>query len=152
MQASPASLGHTRRRPATAATGDANFTVELVASDDYEINPDRAMASVIVVDKDPLPVLRFKNFLVEVREDIGTAEHTVELVSNLPVLRDVTVDYQVQEQFVSGRGRRYREYRNPHHTRRRNHRRHRDTYHPGRGGGVGRDLLCIPEKPGPHHP
>ena len=81
--------------------GDATFTVELVASDEYEINPDRSSAAVTVVDKDPLPVLRFKNFLVEVREDAGTAEHIVELVSNLPVLRDVSIEYQIQEQFIS---------------------------------------------------
>ena len=96
--------GITRAYPTQASDGsdgDAIFTVELVPGDDYEVNPDRAMASVTVVDKDPLPVLRFQNFLVEVREDVGTAEHTVELVSNLPVLRDVTVDYQIQEQFVS---------------------------------------------------
>ncbi len=96
--------GITRAYPTQASDGsdgDATFTVELVASDDYAINSDRAMASVIVVDKDPLPVLRFKNFLVEVREDIGTAEHTVELVGDPLVLRDVTVDYQIQEQFVS---------------------------------------------------
>ncbi len=96
--------GITRAYPSQASDGsdgDATFTVDLVASDDYEINPDRATASVIVVDKEPLPVLRFQNFLVEVREDAGTAEHTVELVSNLPVLRDVTVEYQVQEQFIS---------------------------------------------------
>ena len=96
--------GLTRAYPTQASDGsdgDATFTIELVASDEYEINPDRAMASVTVVDKDPLPVLQFKNFLVEVREDVGTAEHIVELVSNLPVLRDVTVEYQVQEQFIS---------------------------------------------------
>ena len=81
--------------------GNATFTVDLVASDEYEINPDRASASVTVVDLDPLPVLRFQNFLVEVREGVGTAEHTVELISDLPVLRDVTVEYQVQEKFIS---------------------------------------------------
>ena len=79
--------------------GDAIFTVELVPSDDYEIVTESSDASVVVVDKDPLPVLRFQSFLVEVREDAGTAEHTLELVSSLPVLRDVSVDYQVQEQF-----------------------------------------------------
>ena len=96
--------GLTRAYPTQASDGsdgDATFTVALVTSDDYEINPDRAMASVTVVDKDPLPVLRFQNFLVEVREDVGTAEHIVELVSNLPVLRDVSIEYQIQEQFIS---------------------------------------------------
>ena len=96
--------GLTRAYPTQAndgSDGDATFTIELVASDDYEINPDRAMASVTVVDKDPLPVLQFQNFLVEVREDVGTAEHIVELVSDLPVLRDVSVEYQIQEQFIS---------------------------------------------------
>ena len=96
--------GITRAYPTQAgdgSDGDATFTVELVASDEYEIDPDRASAFVTVVDKDPLPVLRFQNFLVEVREDVGTAEHIVELVSNLPVLRDVSIEYQIQEQFIS---------------------------------------------------
>ena len=96
--------GLTRAYPTQAndgSDGDATFTIELVASDEYEINPDRAMAAVTVVDKDPLPVLRFQNFLVEVREDAGTAEHTLELVSMLPVLRDVSIEYQIQEQFIS---------------------------------------------------
>ena len=86
---------------ADGSDGDATFIVELVDSDDYVIDPDRASASVIVVDKDPLPVLRFENVLVEFQEDVGTAEFHIELLSDLPVLRDVTVEYQVQEQFIS---------------------------------------------------
>ena len=96
--------GITRAYPTQASDGsdgDATFMAELVDSENYEINPDRAMASVIVVDKAPLPVLQFQDFLIEVREDVGTAEHTLELVSMLPVLRDVTVEYQIQEQFAS---------------------------------------------------
>ena len=54
--------------------GDATYAVGLVDSENYQINPDRAMASVTVVDKDPLPVLRFQDFLIEVREDVGTAK------------------------------------------------------------------------------
>ena len=80
--------------------GDATFTVDLVASDDYEIDPDNASVTIVVVDRDPLPVLRYREFLIEPGEGDGTAEFVVELVSSLPVLRDITAEYQVQEQFI----------------------------------------------------
>ena len=81
--------------------GDATFIVEIVEDDAYEIVTDRGSADVIVVDKDPLPVLQWENNLIEVSEGDGTVEHVIELVSDLPVLRDVTLEYQVQEQFAS---------------------------------------------------
>ena len=82
--------------------GDAIFTVALVEDDAYEIVSDRAEADMVVVDTDPLPVLRFKNDpLIEANEADGTVEHVIDLVSDLPVLRGVTVEYQVQEQFIS---------------------------------------------------
>ena len=84
--------------------GDAVFTVELVASDDYEIVAESAEASVIVVDTDPLPVVRFTPDGMGIRqtrvsENVGTVQYPVELVSDLPVLRDVTVEYVVTEQY-----------------------------------------------------
>ena len=41
--------------------GDAEFTVELLADDAYEIDSGNSSASIIVRDKDPLPVLGFRD-------------------------------------------------------------------------------------------
>ena len=76
----------------------------LLEGDGYVIDAGYSEADVIVKDKDPLPVVRFKpdgNYLRQTRvsEDVGTYQYPVELVSDLPVLRDVTVEYEVSEQY-----------------------------------------------------
>ena len=87
---------------ADGSDGDAIFIVELVEGPRLRksLRP-RSRAEVIVRDKDPLPVLTFNANLVTVSEDGGSVDHVIDLVSDLPVLRDVTVEYQVQEQFIS---------------------------------------------------
>ena len=76
---------------------DAEFVIELLPSDDYEIDANHSGASIIVRDNDPLPVLEFSTPAEYVDEGDGNAEISVDLTSLLPVLRTVTVDYQVIE-------------------------------------------------------
>ena len=76
---------------------DAEFVIELLPSDDYEIDANHASATIIVRDRDPLPVLEFPTSVEYVGEGEGNAEIPVDLTSLLPVLRTVTVDYQVIE-------------------------------------------------------
>ena len=92
--------GNTRGYVAQAndgSDGDALFTIELVTSDDYEIDPNHASASITVRDKDPLPVVELPTSAEYVDEGDGNLEIRVDLTSNLPVLRTVTADYQVVE-------------------------------------------------------
>ena len=75
--------------------GDAVFTVVLLPGTGYTIDPAYASAQAIVRDADPLPVLGFRDLAVTVNEADGTVEFHVDLVSLLPSLRTVTVDYEV---------------------------------------------------------
>ena len=75
--------------------GDAVFTVEILPGDGYEIDPDHASASITVRDTDPLPVISFPGLGDYVDEGDGTAEIDVDLASSVPVIRTVTVDYEV---------------------------------------------------------
>ena len=77
--------------------GDAVFTVVLLPGTSYTIDPAYASAQAIVRDADPLPVLGFRDLAVTVNEADGTVEFHVDLVSLLPSLRTVTVDYEVSE-------------------------------------------------------
>ena len=77
--------------------GDAEFRVDLVAGDGYEIDASNALATVIVRDRDPLPVVEFPTHAEYVDEGDGNAEIPVDLTSLQPVLRTVTVDYEVIE-------------------------------------------------------
>ena len=77
--------------------GDAVFTVVLLPGTGYTIDPAYASAQAIVRDADPLPVLGFRDLAVTVNEAVGTVEFHVDLVSLLPSLRTVTVDYEVSE-------------------------------------------------------
>ena len=77
--------------------GDAEFTIEVLPSDYYEIDPNHASVTITVRDRDPLPVLEFPTSVEYVGEGEGNAEIPVDLTSLLPVLRTVTVDYQVIE-------------------------------------------------------
>ena len=77
--------------------GDAEFIVEILPGDGYEIDAASASATVIVRDKDPLPVLGFRNLASEGNEADGTIDFWVDIVSPLPSLLTVTVDYEVYE-------------------------------------------------------
>ena len=77
--------------------GDAEFTIEVLPSEYYEIDPNHASVTITVRDRDPLPVLEFPTSVEYVGEGEGNAEISVDLTSLLPVLRTVTVDYQVIE-------------------------------------------------------
>ena len=77
--------------------GDAVFTVVLLPGTGYTIDLAYASAQAIVRDADPLPVLGFRDLAVTVNEADGTVEFHVDLVSLLPSLRTVTVDYEVSE-------------------------------------------------------
>ena len=77
--------------------GDAEFTIEVLPSEYYEIDPNHASVTITVRDRDPLPVLEFPTSVEYVGEGEGNAEIPVDLTSLLPVLRTVTVDYQVIE-------------------------------------------------------
>ena len=82
--------------------GDAEFTITVVASDNYEIDPDASTATIIVTDKDPIPAIRLPESMVTVSEDVGTAQYQVDLVSMVSVARPVTVDYVVVDSGSSG--------------------------------------------------
>ena len=77
--------------------GDAEFTIEVLPSADYEIDPNHASVTITVRDRDPLPVLEFPTSVQHFDEGIGNAEIPVDLTSLLPVPRTVTVDYEVIE-------------------------------------------------------
>ena len=77
--------------------GDAEFTIKVLPSEYYEIDPNHASVTITVRDRDPLPVLEFPTSVEYVGEGEGNAEIPVDLTSLLPVLRTVTVDYQVIE-------------------------------------------------------
>ena len=76
--------------------GDAIFTVRLLPGDGYVVDPDNDIAAMIVKDKDPLPVIRFESDRVDIEESAGTGgEIWVELVSALPVPREVSVAWEI---------------------------------------------------------
>ena len=77
--------------------GDAEFTIEVLSSDDYEIDPNHASVTITVRDRDPLPVLDFPLSSQHFDEGIGNAEIPVDLTSLQPVPRTVNVDYEVIE-------------------------------------------------------
>ena len=77
--------------------GDATFTIEILPSDAYAIDPAKATATVIVRDKDPLPVLGFRDVGATGSEGDGIIEFWVDILSPLPSLRTVSVDYEVRE-------------------------------------------------------
>ena len=83
--------------------GDAEFTVQLIADDAYEIDDANSSATVIVKDKDPLPVLGFRDVGTRVNESVGTVDIWVDMFTPLPSLRTVTVDYNVRDTY-SGNG------------------------------------------------
>ncbi len=84
--------------------GDAIFTVRLQPGDGYEIDPDNDIAAMIVRDLDPLPVIRFENNRTDIPEAAGTGEVWVELVSAVPTVRDVWVNYQVRDTAAADHG------------------------------------------------
>ena len=77
--------------------GDAEFTITVAASDNYDIDPDASTATIIVTDKDPLPMIRLHESMVTVSEDAGTVQYQVDLASMVSVARPVTVDYVVAD-------------------------------------------------------
>ena len=87
----------TRRQANDGSDGDAEFTIEVLPSDDYEIDPNHASVTITVRDRDPLPVLDFPLSSQHFDEGIGNAEIPVDLTALLPVLRTVTVDYEIIE-------------------------------------------------------
>ena len=80
--------------------GDATVIIEILPGDDYEIDPDHATATMVVRDKDPLPVLGFRDPSTRVSEGVGTVDLWVDIVSPLPSLRTVTVDYSVHDTYA----------------------------------------------------
>ncbi|MCY4530593.1 MAG: hypothetical protein OXD46_16395, partial [Chloroflexi bacterium] len=97
--------GITRAFPTDAndgSDGDAEFTITVTASDDYVIDQDASTATIIVTDKDPLPVIRVHESMVTVSEDAGTVQYQVDLVSMVTMARPVTVDYAVVDRGSSG--------------------------------------------------
>ena len=80
--------------------GDAEFTVELLADDAYEINASYASGTVIVRNTDPLPVLGFRDTSTTVSEGDGTIDVWVDMLTALPSLMTTTVDYSVNDYFT----------------------------------------------------
>ena len=80
--------------------GDAEFTVELLADDAYEINGSYASGTVIVRNTDPLPVLGFRDTGTTVSEGAGTVDIWVDMLTPLPSLMTTTVDYSVNDHFT----------------------------------------------------
>ena len=80
--------------------GDAEFTVELLADDAYEINDSYASATIIVRNKDPLPVLGFRDTSTTVSEGDGTVDIWVDMLTALPSLMTTTVEYSVHDYFT----------------------------------------------------
>ena len=79
--------------------GDAEFTVELLADDAYEIDGANRSATIIVRNKDPLPVLGFRDTDTVVSEGAGTVDIWVDLLAAVAPLETVTVDYSVNDHF-----------------------------------------------------
>ena len=80
--------------------GDAEFTVELLADDAYEIDSVSSSATVTVRNKDPLPVLGFRDTSTTVSEGAGTVDIWVDMLTALPSLMTTTVDYSVHDHFT----------------------------------------------------
>ena len=76
---------------ADGAEVDGAVTMKLLPGDTYRIDPDRASASLEVIDTDPSPVLTIED--ASVSEDGGSLVFTVKRTAELPPLRDITVDY-----------------------------------------------------------
>ena len=68
--------------------GDAEFTVELLADDAYEINGSYPSGTIIVRNKDPLPVLGFRDATTTVSEGDGTVDIWVDMLTALPLAHD----------------------------------------------------------------
>ena len=83
--------------------GDAEFTVELLADDAYVINDTYPSAVIIVRNRDPLPVLGFRDTTTTVSEGDGTVDIWVDLLAAVPPLKTVTVDYSAHD-WYSGDG------------------------------------------------
>ena len=77
--------------------GDATFTIEILPGDGYAIDPAHAAATVVVRDRDPLPVLGFRDVGATGSEGDATIDFWVDMLSPLPSLRTVSVDYEVRE-------------------------------------------------------
>ena len=82
--------------------GDAEFTITVAASDNYDIAPNASTATIIVTDKDPLPMIKLRDSMVTVSEDAGAFQYQVDLASMVSVARPVTVDYAVVDRGSSG--------------------------------------------------
>ncbi len=80
--------------------GAAEFTVELLADAAYEIDGGSSSATVMVRDKDPLPVLGFPDTDTVVSEGAGTVEIWVDLLAAVAPLKTVTVDFSVNDHFT----------------------------------------------------
>ena len=80
--------------------GDAEFKVELLADDSYEINASYPSATIIVRNKDPLPVLGFRDTSTTVSEGDGTVDIWVDMLTPLPSLMTTTVEYSVHDHFT----------------------------------------------------
>ena len=80
--------------------GDAEFTVELLADDAYEINGSYPAGTIIVRNRDPLPVLGFRDTSTTVSEGVGTVDIWVDMLTALPSLMTTTVDYSVNDHFT----------------------------------------------------
>ena len=80
--------------------GDAEFTVELLADDAYEINSSYPSGTIIVRNTDPLPVLGFRDTSTTVSEGDGTVDIWVDMLTPLPSLKTTTVDYSVHDHFT----------------------------------------------------
>ena len=55
--------------------GDAEFTIEVLPSEYYEIDPNHASVTITVRDRDPLPVLEFPTSVEYVGEGEGNARY-----------------------------------------------------------------------------
>ena len=80
--------------------GDAEFTVELLADDAYEINGSYPSGTITVRNRDPLPVLGFRDTSTTVSEGDGTIDIWVDMLTALPSLMTTTVDYSVNDHFT----------------------------------------------------
>ncbi len=80
--------------------GDAEFTVELLVDDAYEINSSYPSGTIIVRNTDPLPVLGFRDATTTVSEGDGTIDVWVDMLTALPSLKTTTVDYSVNDHFT----------------------------------------------------
>ena len=80
--------------------GDAEFTVELLADDAYEINDSYQSGTIIVRNSDPLPVLGFRDTSTTASEGDGTVDIWVDMLTALPSLLTTTVEYSVHDHFT----------------------------------------------------